>query len=434
MSIISEIKYKVGEWLPSDQHFLNAWLKKVAEEAQNTDKKLAPPVQELKDLIESDHLLKEKFNKMFTEVPDKPQYQRTAFNQPEVQNYEQMLQMINHIMTRAPEYNATGLVGCPINAVLNWAMGTKAGYEVFLDSRVNDCFRDILDYWGAFLSSDKSAYILNTTENGWLNPIALDAMSKAAFGTHFLDIFDTKNQSIEDRFGFTSWDEFFTRPFKAGVRPVAAPDDDSVIVNACESAPYRIAHNVKKQDKYWIKAQPYSLVNIFNKDEVTDSFVGGTIYQAFLSALSYHRWHAPISGTIVKAYNIYGTYYSENYYEGFAAGDEVDPAAPDYSQGYIAEVASRAVIIIEADNKDIGQLAFVAIGMAEVSSNEITVKVGQHVNKGDQLGMFHFGGSTHLLIFQPGVNVEFDLHGQTPSINATNIPLSSKIATVKPKA
>ena len=32
---------------------------------------------------------------------------------------------------------------------------------------------------------------------------------------------------------------------------------------------------------------------------------------------------------------------------------------------------------------------------------EITVYQGQHVEKGDQLGMFHFGGSTHFLMFRP---------------------------------
>jgi phosphatidylserine decarboxylase len=29
-------------------------------------------------------------------------------------------------------------------------------------------------------------------------------------------------------------------------------------------------------------------------------FIGGTIYQAFLSSVSYHRWHAPVSGRVVK--------------------------------------------------------------------------------------------------------------------------------------
>jgi phosphatidylserine decarboxylase len=70
------------------------------------------------------------------------------------------------------------------------------------------------------------------------------------------------------------------------------------------------------------------------------------------------------------------------------------------------------------------------VGMAEVSSNDITVREGQHVKKGDQLGMFHFGGSTHCLIFRPQVNLEFDLHGQSPGLESENIPVRDRIATV----
>ena len=77
-------------------------------------------------------------------------------------------------------------------------------------------------------------------------------------------------------------------------------------------------------------------------------------------------------------------------------------------------------------------MCFVSIGMSEVSSNEITVKENDRVKKGDQLGMFHFGGSTHLLIFRPEVNIEFDTRGQTPGLDTDNIPVKSKIATVHP--
>jgi phosphatidylserine decarboxylase len=55
---------------------------------------------------------------------------------------------------------------------------------------------------------------------------------------------------------------------------------------------------------------------------------------------------------------------------------------------------------------------------------------GQHVKKGDQLGMFHFGGSTHCLMFRPGVHLDFDFHGQTPGLTSTNIPVNAQIATV----
>jgi phosphatidylserine decarboxylase len=44
--------------------------------------------------------------------------------------------------------------------------------------------------------------------------------------------------------------------------------------------------------------------------------------------------------------------------------------------------------------------------------------------------MFHFGGSTHCLIFRPRVKLKFDLHGQTPGLHSANIPVRDRIATV----
>jgi len=206
---------------------------------------------------------------------------------------------------------------------------------------------------------------------------------------------------------------------------VAEPHDDAVIANACESAPYRLATNVRLTDRFWIKSQPYSLTHMMAGDPLAKRFDGGTVYQAFLSALSYHRWHSPVSGKIVKTRILDGSYYAGALSAGF------DPVSPNESQGYITQVAARALIFIEADNPDIGLMAILFVGMAEVSSNEITVYEGQHVEKGDQLGMFHFGGSTHALIFRPGVELEFDLRGQTPGVHSENIPLRERIATVK---
>ncbi len=100
------------------------------------------------------------------------------------------------------------------------------------------------------------------------------------------------------------------------------------------------------------------------------------------------------------------------------------------SQGYITEVATRGVMLIQADNPKIGLMAMIAVGMAEVSTCDITVSKGQHVNKGEELGMFHFGGSTHCLIFRPGVSLDFDLHGQTPGLEASNIEVNSVLARV----
>jgi phosphatidylserine decarboxylase len=183
------------------------------------------------------------------------------------------------------------------------------------------------------------------------------------------------------------------------MRPVSDHDNPRVIVSACDAQPYAISTNVAKEDTFWIKSQPYSLQHLLDGVFV-DEFVGGTVYQAFLSAEDYHRWHSPVSGVVRKISQVAGTYYSEAVSEGF------DPAGPNDSQGYIAHTATRALIFIEAD-APIGLMCLIPVGMAEVSSCVVTVSENERVRKGDQIGYFQFGGSTHCLVFRAGVISQF---------------------------
>ena len=165
-------------------------------------------------------------------------------------------------------------------------------------------------------------------------------------------------------------------------------------------------------------------------DDSVDQFVGGTVYQAFLSATNYHRWHSPVAGTIVRAFVQEGTYYSEADSEG------KDAVEPMNSQSYLAHVAARAIILIEADDPVIGLMAFVPVGMSEVSSCLIDSKVtpGYHVGKGEELGYFQFGGSTHCLVFRPGAIAEFTLAAipQPHDPKAPLVRVRSKLATANP--
>lgn len=408
--------FTVGKWMPSDQETLSAWLKKIMQKAEKDTGPLLPTVENLKNFIEHDAKAYMFFNQMFDQVSKKQVESPTGL--PQVRDYQHMLRLFNAIMTHAPEFDETGLVGCPFNAILDWSMATTGGWAGFINDQVNAHLKLILDEWAVFLRSYESTSVLNDDpKKGWFGKDAIKAMPT------FVD--DFVCDPTKPHYGFKSWDDFFTRKFREGVRPVCEPDNDTVIVNACESAPYRLEHNVQLRDKFWIKAQPYALQFMMDNDPFSEKFVGGTIYQAFLSALSYHRWHSPVSGRVVKTKLIEGTYYSES------LSTPIDPAGPDYSQGYISEIATRGLIFIESDNPDIGLMCFMAIGMAEVSTCDITVFEGQHVKKGQELGMFHFGGSTHCLFFGPHVNLDFDLHGQKPSLDSHNIPINAHLATVK---
>lgn len=388
-------------------------------EAKAINESLLPVIREFKDLIEDDPEIFMLFNQMFAQLPTEPPFLQDPSGKTQVRDYNTMLRQMNSMLTKGPEFNKTEQVGTPLNAMLAWPMCTQAGTTVFMNGKVNAQLKRILNQWAAFLGSADSLHVLNDDPvKGWFGRDAKAAMPD------FVEDFQCDPK--QPYYGFTSWDDFFTRKLREGRRPVAGPDDDSVIANACESAPFKLAEKVKLCDQFWIKGQPYSLQHMMDGDPLTEQFAGGTVYQAFLSALSYHRWHSPVSGRIVKTKLVDGTYCAVSLAEGFDKGSEK-------SQAYMAVLATRALIFIEADNPDIGLMCVIFVGMAEVSSNEITVREGQHVKKGDQLGMFHFGGSTHCLIFRPQVKLKFDLHGQTPSYtgsNPQNIPVRSKIATV----
>ena len=253
-------------------------------------------------------------------------------------------------------------------------------------------------------------HVLDTHSTGWFGQTGMKDLLSVANAPYKSELtFEQmyKCDPSAPNFGYKSWDDFFTRELQPDARPVASPDDNAVIANSCESRPYNLERHVKLRDRFFAKGQRYSLLDMLAHDSAAHDFVGGTVYQAFLSALSYHRWHAPVSGTVRKAWVQDGTYFSEPLFEGVGEPGvtEIDSAGIGLAQGYLSALATRAIFLLEADNPDIGLMAMVYIGMDELSTCEITALEGTKVEKGQDIGMFHFGGSSHCLVFRKGVNV-----------------------------
>ena len=405
-----------GGWLPENHDDLEDWITGHRErvEERGTDVPLHPVIVEFQELIASDPVVRLYMTEMIEQVPKSKPYRKRHLT-----SVDQMLRLINEILTMAPEFSEGGMVTTPLTAILDWTMGTEAGFAAHRDPRIIAMFRKILNTWCEFLTSEESLYVLNDSPSGWMSEHARQVVG--------MD--DYQHDPLAKHWGFTSWNDFFARRLTSTSRPVAAPTDDKVIVSACESTPYKISTDVQRQSRFWVKNQPYSLDDLLARDESVDQFVGGTVYQAFLSALNYHRWHAPVAGTIVRAYLKDGTYFSEAESEG---ADAVDPTL---SQSYLAHVAARAIILIQADDPVIGLMAVIPVGMIEVSSCVIAPEIvpGRHVNKGDELGYFQFGGSTECLVFRPGVIDQFALTALPQPQNPKTPPVRvrSGIATAK---
>ncbi len=407
-----DVRRRAG-WLPEGQEELECWLSGHRRRVQAKGERvtLHPVIAEFRELIEFDPLVRMYVHRMVAEVPRRRHYRKYH-----LESVEQMLLLINEVLTTAPEFGKNAVI-TPLCAILDWTMGTPAGFAAYRDPRINAMLEKILTAWCEFLDSTASLYVLNDSPSGW----------KCAAAQRAIGIEQFEHDPRDVHWGFKSWNDFFTRRFKEGARPLASPDDDNVVVNACESTPYRLATGVMRQDRFWIKSQPYSLQDMLGNDDLVDQFVGGTVYQAYLSAMNYHRWHSPVAGTIVRAFRRCGTYFSE------VVSEDWDAIPPPVSQSYLAHVAVRAIILIEADNPVIGLMGFVAVGMDEVSSCMIaeSVKPGYRVAKGEELGCFQFGGSTHCLVFRPGAIADFTL-AAIPRWHDPNAPLvlvRSKLAT-----
>jgi phosphatidylserine decarboxylase len=232
----------------------------------------------------------------------------------------------------------------------------------------------------------------------------------------FFEIFEAEDNP-ETFYGFKSFDAFFNRKFRPGIRTVEFPDDPRIISAACESKLYSIATDVQWSSEFWMKGEPYSLHHMLQGNYV-DQFIGGTVYQGFLEVTGYHRWHSPVTGTIRKIQLVEGCYFVQSpavingtFYDAAPPAPGSDLATNPYlrSLGFITSMTTRLLIFIESDNPDIGLVCFIALGMADISTCSVVdnIKEGAKVTRGDELGMFHFGGSSHCMVFGPQAKITF---------------------------
>ena len=350
-----------------------------------------------------------------------------------ITSFDDFLSILDVITTSAPEFykaNINGVtigepIGVPLLLILDLVSNTTAAYSLFIEPTFNGALRDLLNAWGAFLKAPASSETLTTDQ--WWSEAGMAALTSGLGGASFDDTFQLDMPPPQR---YNSWDSFFTRQFKdpAKSRPVIK-GTVPYLYNACESTVLRTIRNVQLHDTFWLKNQNYSLYDVFGGNDpkstvaqYAEQFVGASIYQAFLSPADYHRWHSPVDGDIVAAQVLEGTYYAVLPDDGAPFWDtDLVPGDPHgaliRSQPWLSVVATRAVYIIQPNdpNTPLDLIAFVGIGMAEVSTCDITVSSGP-VATGDQIGLFHFGGSSYLLIVQPkaGYELVFQDYYETP--------------------
>ncbi|KAL1840156.1 hypothetical protein VTK73DRAFT_3838 [Phialemonium thermophilum] len=114
-----------------------------------------------------------------------------------------------------------------------------------------------------------------------------------------------------------------------------------------------------------------------------------------LSPQDYHRYHSPVSGTVRLFRSMPGDYY------------QVDPVALHSGVDILTRNARDYVVI---ETEEFGDVLFVAIGATDVGTVCIHAqfqKPGAKIQKGEELGLFQFGGSSIIVAFEKG-RIQFD--------------------------
>ena len=131
----------------------------------------------------------------------------------------------------------------------------------------------------------------------------------------------------------------------------------------------------------------------------------------------YHRYHFPCTGTLSHYEDIAGALHSVNPI-ALASGADVFGAN------------KRSLTVIETES--FGSLAYLEVGAFGVGSIVNTKREGP-VEKMDEKGYFKFGGSTVVLVFEPGkIKFSEDLVANSAGGRETLVKVGQDLATARP--
>ena len=199
---------------------------------------------------------------------------------------------------------------------------------------------------------------------------------------------------------YPSFNEFFTRPLKAGARPFASADYLCPVDGAISQF-----GRIERDQIFQAKGHTYSTTALVGGDrDLALWFHDGEFATLYLSPRDYHRIHMPCDGRLTRMIYIPGELFSVN---------------PTTARGVPGLFARNERVVCVFENDETGPFVLVLVGativgsMATVWHGQInpprpgTIKEWDYtpgqvtLKKGDEMGRFLLG-STVVMLFPKG--------------------------------
>ncbi|WP_152207715.1 archaetidylserine decarboxylase [Marinobacter changyiensis] len=210
------------------------------------------------------------------------------------------------------------------------------------------------------------------------------------------------NEAVEsDPTRYPSFNAFFTRALKPGLRPVAP--GDSVIVSPVDGVVSQLGQ-INNDRVFQAKGQHFSLVELLGGDsERAKDFIDGQFATIYLAPKDYHRIHMPLAGKLREMVYVPGKLFSvnpvtaENVPNLFARNERV-AAIFDTEFGPMALVLVGAMIVGSVETTWAGVVAPGGIKTVRYDGSEAPITF----EKGEEMGRFRLG-STVIMILPEGI-------------------------------
>ncbi|WP_414166619.1 phosphatidylserine decarboxylase [Streptoverticillium reticulum] len=217
------------------------------------------------------------------------------------------------------------------------------------------------------------------------------------------------NQKPNEPSGWLTFNQFFARELNPGLRPIGEPEDNHTVTMPADCT-YKATYDIDKDSNVVEQsAGPLrlklthtigSVPELLKKSAYGDKFANGKFVHYFLAPYSYHRFHTPVAGKVMECFPVHDSVYLD-----VTIGSNGQFDAPDNSADGYEFTQARGVVVIDTAGSpygDVGLVAVIPVGMAQVSSVHMTMTKGAQVPKGEEFGYFLFGGSDIILLFQEG--------------------------------
>ena len=189
---------------------------------------------------------------------------------------------------------------------------------------------------------------------------------------------------------YRSYNAFFMRQIKPDQREIS-PDPNSLI-SPCDSKVS--VYPIKENTHFTIKHTPYTVASLLRDEELAKKFAGGYCVVLRHTVDNYHRYAYAVSGQKSQQKYIKGIFHT------------VNPVANDYVPIYKENCREFCVI----DSETFGTVVQMEVGALMVGRIVNYQQGSCDVVRGTEKGRFEFGGSTVVLLLEPGrVEIRQDL-------------------------